>query len=74
MSIVRATDNPLSRAYSPTSPNADAVKDFISYVNSKTGRDVMHANGVVPYREAMSLVMKKVRENEASYQQLVDKN
>ena len=65
---------PLYLAYSPASPNADAVKDFISYVNSKTGRDVMHANGVVPYREAMSLVMKKVRENEASYQQLVDKN
>jgi phosphate transport system substrate-binding protein len=65
---------PLYLAYNPASPKIESIKDFISYVNSKTGRDVMHSNGVVPYREAMSLVMKKVRDNEATYPQLVDKN
>ena len=65
---------PLYLAYNPANPDAESVKDFISYINSKAGREVMHNNGVVPYREAMALVMKKVRANEASYQQLVDNN
>ena len=64
---------PLYLAYDPTSPMLDSVKLFIGYINSKAGRDVMRANGVVPYMEAMSLVMKKVRDNEASYSQLVEK-
>ena len=34
---------------------------------------MMRANGVVPYTDAMSLVMKKVRENEVTYPQTVDK-
>ena len=65
---------PLYLAYNPASPNLESIKDFISYVNSKSGREIMYSNGVVPYREAISLVMKKVRDNEASYPQLVDKN
>lgn len=65
---------PLYLAYNPASPNIESIRDFSSYVNSKTARAVMHSNGVVPYREAMSLVMKKVRDNEVSYPQLVDKN
>ena len=64
---------PLYLSYKPDSPNIDTVKNFISFVQSKPGRDVMRSNGVVPYREAISLVMKKVRENEASYPQAVDK-
>ena len=64
---------PLYLSYNPSSPNIDSVKDFIQYVQSKSGRDLMRSNGVVPYREAMSLVMKKVRENEATYPLTVDK-
>lgn len=64
---------PLYLSYKPSSPNIDSVKDFIQYVQSKSGRDVMRSNGIVPYREAMSLVMKKVRENEATYPLTVDK-
>jgi len=63
---------PLYLSYSPSSPNLDSVMDFIHYVQSKSGRDVMRSNGVVPYREAMSLVMKKVRENQATYPLTVD--
>jgi len=65
---------PLYLAYNPASPRIESIKGFISYVNSKTGRDIMRSNGVVPYREAMSLVMKKVRDNEATYPQSVDKD
>ena len=64
---------PLYLTYNPSSPNIESVKDFIQYVQSKSGRDLMRSNGVVPYREAMSLVMKKVRENEATYPLTVDK-
>lgn len=64
---------PLYLSYNRNSPNIDTVKNFISFVQSKAGRDVMRSNGVVPYREAISLVMKKVRENEATYPQTVDK-
>ena len=64
---------PLYLSYKPSSLNIDSVKDFIHYVQSKSGRDVMRSNGIVPYREAMSLVMKKVRENEATYPLTVDK-
>ena len=64
---------PLFLTYDPHSPNIESVKDFIRFVLSKTGQDVMLSNGVVPYREAMSLVKKKTRENDASYPQLVGK-
>jgi len=64
---------PLYLSYNPNSPNIETVRNFISFAQSKPGRDVMRSNGVVPYRDAMSLVMKKVRENEASYPQTVGK-
>lgn len=64
---------PLFLSYDPDSPNIESVKDFIQFVQSKSGRDLMRSNGVVPYREAMSLVMKKVYESEATYPLTVDK-
>ena len=64
---------PLFLTYNPASPKLDSIKAFISFVQSKPGRNLMRSNGVVPYREAMSLVMKKVYENEATYPQTVDK-
>ena len=64
---------PLFLMYDPHSPNIESVKDFIRFVLSKTGQDVMHSNGVVPYREAMNLVMKKPRKNDTGYPQVVGK-
>jgi len=64
---------PLFLTYDPQSPNIESVKDFIRFVLSKTGKDVMRSNGVVPYREAMSLVMKKASENDTGYPQIVGK-
>jgi phosphate transport system substrate-binding protein len=65
--------SPLYLAYNPSSSKIDAIRDFITYLNSKPARDIMRSNGVVPYTEALSLVMKKVRDNEASYPLTVDK-
>ena len=63
---------PLYLTYNPNSARIDTIRDFISYINSKSAREIMRTNGVVPYTEAMGLVMKKVYENEASYPQSVD--
>jgi phosphate transport system substrate-binding protein len=64
---------PLFLSYDPHSANIESIQDFIRFVLSQSGRDVMYSNGVVPYREAMSLVMKKTPENRPSYPQLVGK-
>jgi phosphate transport system substrate-binding protein len=64
---------PLYLTYNPSSSKIDSIKDYISYLNSKSARAIMRSNGVVPYTEALSLVMKKVRDNEASYPLTVDK-
>jgi len=62
---------PLFLTYDPHSPNIESVKDFIRFVLSKTGQDVMRSNGVVPYREAMNLVNNKAREKDTGYPQIV---
>ena len=64
---------PLFLTYDPHSPNIESVKDFIRFVLSKTGQDVMRSNGVVPYREAMSLVNQKARVKDTGYPQIVGK-
>ncbi len=63
---------PLYLTYNPNSAHLDSIKNFISYMNTKDARELMRENGVVPYTEAMSLVMKKVRDNQATYPQTVD--
>ncbi|MGD2160201.1 MAG: substrate-binding domain-containing protein [Gammaproteobacteria bacterium] len=65
--------SPLYLAYNPSSSKIDSIRDFVIYLNSKPARDIMRSNGIVPYTEALSLVMKKVRDNEASYPLTVDK-
>jgi len=62
---------PLFLSYDPHSPNIESIQDFIHFVLSQSGRDVMYSNGVVPYREAISLVMKKSHDNDTSYPQVV---
>jgi phosphate transport system substrate-binding protein len=64
---------PLYLTYNPDSENLDTIKNFISYMNSKPARELMRANGVVPYTEAMGLVMRKVRKNQVTYPQAVEK-
>jgi hypothetical protein len=42
-------------------------------VLGKTGQDVMRSNGVVPYREAISLAVKKSPEKDTGYPQFAGK-
>jgi len=57
---------PLYITFNPQSQKLKQVKDFIRFAHSKTGRDIMIANGVVPYIDALRLVMIQSRQTLAS--------
>ena len=54
---------PLYLAYKENSKHDDIVKDFIRYADSPEGRDVIRANGTVPYLEGLNLMKKKLQES-----------
>ncbi len=54
---------PLYLAYKENSAHDDIVKDFIRYADSPEGRDVIRANGTVPYLEGLNLMKKKLQES-----------
>ena len=58
---------PLYLTYNPDSPNIDTVRQFISFVHSREGRDTMRKNGVVPYREALHLLMKQIQQDTTAF-------
>ena len=55
---------PLFLTYDKDSDNIAQIKDFIKFVHSSEGRDIMKKNGVVPYLEALRLVMKQVKQDQ----------
>jgi len=55
---------PLFLTYNPQSKNVETIKDFINFAHSSTGRKIMKKNGVVPYLEALVLVMKQVQQDQ----------
>jgi phosphate transport system substrate-binding protein len=54
---------PLFITYNLENANIGKVKDFIQFAHSNTGRKIMKNNGVVPYLEALRLVMKQVQQD-----------
>ena len=58
---------PLYITYNPESINNVIVKDFIRFAHSNRGRSIMKRNGVVPYLEALYLVMKQVEQDKRAY-------
>jgi len=57
---------PLYITYNPKSKNIKQVKDFIKFAHSRKGHNIMKKNGVVPYLEALHLVMFQSRESVTS--------
>ena len=53
---------PLYITYNPRSERLSEIKDFIRFAHSKTGRTIMIENGVVPYIDALRLVMIQSRQ------------
>lgn len=58
---------PLYLTYNPDSPNLDLIKDFIRFCHDSEGREVMRKNGVVPYKEALSLIMKQIEQDDSAF-------
>ena len=54
---------PLFITYRADNANLAQVKEFIEFAHSSTGRNIMKKNGVVPYLEALRLVMKQVQQD-----------
>ncbi len=53
---------PLYLVANPSSQNYPAVMQFIDYANSLRGMQVIRDNGVVPYTDALWLVMKQIQQ------------
>lgn len=53
---------PLYIAMNRGGPNYKEVEKFIKYAHSREGRDIIRANGTVPYLEALKLVLKQVEQ------------
>jgi len=58
---------PLYLTYNPDSPRIIEVKKFIKFCHSKRGREAMKMNGVVPYKEALSLIMKQIEQDDSAF-------
>jgi len=58
---------PLYITYNPESERIEDVKKFIKFCHSKKGREAMKQNGVVPYKEALSLIMKQIEQEDSAF-------
>ncbi len=54
---------PLYITYNLSNPNLPKIKDFIKFAHSRKGRKIMIKNGVVPYLDALKLVMIQSRQS-----------
>lgn len=50
---------PLYLAIKPDSNRSEALRQFLQFAQSQQGRDLIRREGVVPYTEALSLVVKR---------------
>lgn len=64
---------PLYLTYNANSDKIDSVKKFISFCHSVEGRNIMKANGTLPYREAVHLVMKQIDQDLSSFRRSAGK-
>lgn len=53
---------PLYLTYNPTLPSYREVKKFIRFAHSREGRNIVRANGVVPYMDAIGLLQIQTSE------------
>lgn len=58
---------PLYITYNPDSPRMEDIKKFIKFCHSREGRAAMKNNGVVPYKEALALIMKQIEQDDSAF-------
>jgi phosphate transport system substrate-binding protein len=54
---------PLYLVYNENSPHAAIIKDFIRFTDTPEGRDVIRANGTLPYLEGLNLIKANLQES-----------
>ena len=59
---------PLYITYNPDSERLTEIKQFIKFCHSPKGREAMKKNGVVPYKEALALIMKQIEQDDDAFQ------
>ena len=58
---------PLYITYNPDSSRLQDIKKFIRFCHSREGRAAMKQNGVVPYKEALALIMKQIEQDDSAF-------
>jgi phosphate transport system substrate-binding protein len=53
---------PLYLIYNPSNERSDEVKKFLSFAHSREGKEIIRNNEVVPYSDALALVMKQLEQ------------
>lgn len=53
---------PLYIAYSPDAPQKEEISKFVHFAQSREGKEIIKANGVVPYSDALILIMKQLEQ------------
>jgi phosphate transport system substrate-binding protein len=53
---------PLYLIYNPKNERVKDVKDFLSFAHSSEGKEIIRKNQVVPYSDALVLVMKQLEQ------------
>jgi phosphate transport system substrate-binding protein len=48
--------------YNPSNERSDEVKKFLSFAHSREGKEIIRNNEVVPYSDALALVMKQLEQ------------
>jgi phosphate transport system substrate-binding protein len=57
---------PLYLIYNPDNERTKDVKDFLSFAHSREGKEIIRKNQVVPYSDALVLVMKQLEQERAA--------
>ncbi len=58
---------PLYITYNASSDKIKEIKQFIRFCHSKEGRKIMRTNGTLPYREAMHLVARLLKQDLSAF-------
>lgn len=58
---------PLYITYNPDSSRMEDIQKFIKFCHSREGRAAMKDNGVVPYKEALALIMKQIEQDDSAF-------
>ncbi|MBD3619490.1 MAG: phosphate ABC transporter substrate-binding protein [Chromatiales bacterium] len=53
---------PLYIVYNPDTPQKEEISKFVQFAQTRDGKAIIKANGVVPYTEALSLIMKQLEQ------------